>query len=53
MISSPGAVSLFNNVSDETFIEVPQGCCVQVGIKNLTSQSISVNNANIIVERVA
>ena len=36
------------------FVEVPRGCCVTVGVKNVSTpaQTIEVENANIIVERV-
>lgn len=53
MISTPGAVNLYNNISASIFIDVPKGCCSQVTIRNTTAQTISIQNANLIVERVA
>jgi hypothetical protein len=53
MISTPGAVDDYNSVSGAIFIDVPKGCCSQVSIKNTSTQSILVQNANLIVERVA
>lgn len=54
MISTPAAVETFNNISSSIFIDVPCGCCIQVGVKNITvGTAISVQNANLIVERVA
>ena len=35
------------------FIEVPRGCCVTVAIKNTSTETIEVENANLIIERVA
>lgn len=53
MISTPAALEEFNNVFSSIFLDVPAGCCSQVSIKNITNQSIDVQNANLIVERVA
>lgn len=53
MITTPAAVSEFFNVGSSIFIDVPSGCCVQLGVKNISDQSIDVQNANLIVERVA
>lgn len=54
MISTPAAVEEFNNISSSIFIDVPCGCCAQVGVKNITVDSaISVQHANLIIERVA
>lgn len=53
MIVTPAAVEEFFNVSSAVFINVPAGCCVQVGVRNTSDQAIEVQNANLIVERVA
>lgn len=53
MIITPAAVENFFNVSSNIFIDVPKGCCVSVGVKNVSAQEILVQNANLIVERVA
>ena len=53
MISTPVAVSQYNNVSAGIYVDVPAGCCTTVSIKNTSSQSIDVANANIIVTREA
>ena len=51
---TPAAVENFFNVSLDTFITIPCGCCVTVSVKNIsTGTSIDVRNANIIFERVA
>jgi hypothetical protein len=53
MISTPAAVEEFNNVSTAIYLNVPCGCCSQVSVKNIGTDAIEVQNANLIVERVA
>ena len=53
MISTPAAVEEFNNVFSAIFLDVPKGCCSQISVKNISDQPIDVQNANLIVERVA
>lgn len=53
MISTPAALEELNNVFSSVFLDVPVGCCSQISVKNITNQSIDVQNANLIVERVA
>lgn len=53
MISTPAAVEEFNNVFSAIFLDVPRGCCSQVSVRNTSDQPIDVQNANLIVERVA
>ena len=53
MISTPAAVEEFNNVFSAIFLDVPKGCCSQISVKNTSDQPIDVQNANLIIERVA
>ncbi len=53
MIVTPAAVENYFNVYSSVFIDVPQGCCVSVAVRNTSTQDILVQNANLIVERVA
>lgn len=53
MIATPAAVENFWNVFNAIFVDVPRGCCVSVGVRNTSDQAINVQNANLIVERVA
>lgn len=53
MISTPGAVSQFNNISSEIYLDVPAGCCSQISVENTSTQAIQVQNANLIIDRVA
>lgn len=50
---TPAALTQFNNVSSTAFISVPLGCCSQISMQNVSTQTIDVQNANLIVERVA
>lgn len=53
MISTPAAVGEFNNVASSLFIHVPSGCCSQISVENVSTIPVNVQNANLIVERVA
>ena len=53
MIVTPAAVENFFNVSAQTYIDVPCNCCVTVAVENTSTQAIEVQNANLIVERMA
>ena len=53
MISTPAAVEEFNNVFTSIFLDVPVGCCYQVSVRNTSETDIDVQNANLIVERMA
>lgn len=53
MTVTPAAVENFFSVYESTFIDVPRGCCVTISVKNISSIPIEVQNANLIVERVA
>lgn len=52
-IVTPAAVEEFFNVFTAVFVEVPKGCCLTVSVRNTSDQAINVQNANLIVERVA
>ena len=53
MTVTPAAVEEFFNVFSSVFIDVPRGCCVTISVKNITTDDIEVQNANLIVDRVA
>lgn len=53
MIVTPAAVEEFFNVYSSVFIDVPRNCCVTASVTNTSTQAIDVQNANLIVERVA
>ena len=53
MIATPAAVENYWNVSSSIFLDVPRGCCFSVGVRNVSDQAINVQNANLIIERVA
>lgn len=53
MIETPAAAEEFNNVFSAIFIDIPKGCCGQVSVRNTSTIPIDVQNANLIIERVA
>jgi hypothetical protein len=53
MIQTPAAVEEFANVASAVYIDVPANCCVTISVRNTSAQAIDVQNANLIVERVA
>lgn len=53
MISTPAAVEEYHNVFSAIFIDIPRGCCSQISVQNISTEAIEVQNANLIIERVA
>ena len=53
MIVTPAAVEEFFNVASAIYLNVPAGCCARISVVNTSTQSIDVQNANLIIERVA
>ena len=53
MIVTPAAVEDFFNVSASVFLDIPSGCCQSISVKNIGTTDIDVQNANLIIERVA
>ena len=52
---TPAATGDVFNVHRSTIVCVPRGCCVTLAVKNVTTpaQTIEVENANLLVERIA
>lgn len=53
MIVTPAAVGEYFNVNSSIYLDIPTNCCSQISVENTSAQSVSVQNANLIVERVA
>lgn len=53
MISTPATAATYNSVGRVLFLDIPAGCCSQVSVKNTSVSSISIQNASLIIERVA
>ena len=53
MIVTPAAGENYFNIASVTFVDVPSGCCTDISVKNTSTQNILVQNANLIIERVA
>ena len=52
-IVTPAAVDNYFNVTSTAFITVPKGCCFNVSVENTSDIPINVQNANLVVTRVA
>lgn len=52
-IVTPAAVGDLFNVHVEAIINVPKGCCLTVALENTSTQAITAQNVNVIVDRVA
>lgn len=52
-IVTPTAVDAYFNVTSTSYITVPAGCCVQLSVENLSDQAINVQNANLVITRIA
>jgi hypothetical protein len=53
MIETPTAVDTYNNVFSAIYVDVPACCCSQISVQNTSGVAINVQNANLIIERVA
>ena len=53
MIATPAAEEEYFNVFSAIYLDVPAGCCITIAVENISTQPILVQNANLIVERVA
>lgn len=53
MIETPAAAEAFSNVFAAVLIAAECGCCVTVGVRNVGTDAVDVQNANLIVDRVA
>ena len=53
MIQTPTAVDTYFNVFSAVYIDVPANCCTQVSVKNTSTIPANIQNANLILDRVA
>ena len=53
MIATPSSGEEYFNVFSAIYLDVPAGCCITITVENISTQPILVQNANLIVERVA
>lgn len=52
-IVTPAAVDEYFNVSSSLYVTVPKGCCLTIAVENTSDIPINIQNANLIVTRVA
>ena len=53
MIETVAAVEEYSNINTTIMVDVPRGCCYTISVKNIGTEEANVQNANLIVERVA
>lgn len=53
MIETPAAVEAFSNIFSAIFLDIPTGCCQTLSVKNTSEIPVNIQNANLIIERVA
>ena len=53
MIAAPSSGDEYFDVFSAIYLDVPAGCCITIAVENISTQPILVQNANLIVERVA
>lgn len=53
MIVTPGAVSRYTNIFRTLFVDVPKGCCSQLSVKNVGTETTTIQQAVLDVERTA
>lgn len=49
----PAAAGQFANVAFSDVINIPCGCCFSIAVRNTGTDPVTVQNANLIIERVA
>lgn len=52
-IVTPAAAGDLFNVHVEAIIDVPRGCCLTIALENTSTQAITTQNVNILIDRVA
>ena len=52
-LSTPASAGQYNNVATFAYVNVPRGCCTQIAVENTGTEAINVQNANLLVTRVA
>ena len=51
VIFTPAAVEEYGSVYASVLVDVPRGCCLDIGVQNVSDQPINVQNANLIVDK--
>ena len=53
MTATPAATDNYWNIFSAIVIDVPRGCCSTIGVTNISTIPVNVQNANLIIERIA
>lgn len=52
-IVTPPAAEQYFNVTSTAIVTVPKGCCFNISVENTSTDAIEVQNANLVVDRIA
>lgn len=52
-IVTPTVVDAYFNITSTAFITIPRGCCFNIGVENTSTIPINLQNANLVITRVA
>lgn len=52
-IVTPTVVDAYFNITSTAFIDIPRGCCFNLGVRNTSTIPINLQNANLVIARVA
>ena len=52
-IVAPATVGGLFNVHTAALVDVPRSCCLVIALENTSTQAITAQNVNVIVDRVA
>lgn len=52
-IVTPTVVDSYFNVTSTAFVTIPRGCCFNLGVENVSTIPINLQNANLVISRVA
>lgn len=51
VITTPAEAEEYGSVYASVLVDVPRGCCLDIGVQNVSDQPINVQNANLIVDK--
>lgn len=52
-IYTPTVVDAYGNITSTAIVTVPKGCCFNVSVENTSTIPVNVQNANLVVSRIA
>ena len=52
-IVTPTVVDAYFNITSTAFVDIPRPCCINLSVKNTSTIPINLQNANLVITRVA